>query len=100
MDREEIQAFLKQLIGSDNVYFQPPVSIVMRYPCIVYNRTKVKVKRANGLAYGYDIAYTVTLISKDPDDTIFSKLVELPKSSFDRHFTAEQLNHDIFTIFF
>lgn len=100
MDRADIQILLETLLGSNNVYFQPPASKEMAYPCIVYNRTKANIKRADGIPYGYDIGYTLTLISKNPDDPTFSKLINLPKCSFDRHFTAEQLNHDIFTIFF
>ena len=34
--RLDLQKLLVELLGSDNVYFQPPPSVQMNYPAIVY----------------------------------------------------------------
>ena len=37
--RYELHEFLCEILGSRNVYFQPPESVKMKYPAIVYERT-------------------------------------------------------------
>ena len=34
--RLDLQTFLEELLKSKNVYFQPPESVKMKYPAIVY----------------------------------------------------------------
>ena len=36
--RLELQDLLETVLGSQYVYFQPPATLRMRYPCIVYAR--------------------------------------------------------------
>ena len=38
--RYELHEFLCEILGSRNVYFQPPESVKMKYPAIVYERTE------------------------------------------------------------
>ena len=35
-NRLDLQALLEDLLGSRNVYYQPPESVKMNYPAIVY----------------------------------------------------------------
>lgn len=46
------------------------------------------------------MAYTVTVITKDPDSDIRSKIAALPYCAFDRWYATDGLNHDAFTLFF
>ncbi len=39
--------FLVSLLGSDNVYFQPPPTVKMQYPCIVYKRDYLNTEFAD-----------------------------------------------------
>jgi len=98
--RSELQALLEALLGSDNVYFQPPTNTIMQYPCIVFKRDRESVQHADNRRYRHTKGYQVTIITKDVDSDIPEKVAELPLCSFDRFFTAENLNHDVYILFF
>lgn len=98
--RAELQSLLVEILGSDQVYFQPPPSVQMQYPCIVYRRDYMDVKHADNRPFNRRMRYQVTVIDRDPDSVIPDKIAELPLCSFDRFYTAENLNHDVFKLFF
>jgi hypothetical protein len=98
--RLELQAILVELLGSPNVYFQPPPTIQMSYPCIVYKRDDENSKFADNLPYSRKKRYQVTVIDRDPDSEIPDKVAQLPSCIFDRFYTAENLNHDVYQLFF
>lgn len=98
--RLELQTLLKSILGSNNVYFQPPPTVKMEYPCIVYSRDSIDTKHANDKPYSLTRRYSVMFISKDPDSDIVEKLANLPLCSYDRFYTADNLNHDVFKLFF
>lgn len=97
-NRLDLQTTLEGILGSRNVYFQPPASIKMKYPAIVYARKTVAVRRANDTIYSQLPEYELTLIDPDPDSEFIDKLLQLPYCRFDRHFTSDNLNHDVFSI--
>lgn len=99
-NRLDLQALLEGVLKSENVYFQPPASINMNYPCIVYSRNSVKSEFANNSTYTSKKSYTVIVMDKNPDSKIPDKIEALPYCSFDRHYTADNLNHDVFTLFY
>ena len=82
------------------MYFQPPSSVSMKYPAIVYSLNDVVNNHANNSVYSQSIAYTVTVIDKNPDSEYVKKVSKLPLCSFDRHYTANNLNHDVYTLYF
>ena len=98
--RFDLQALLVIISGTDNVYFQPPPTIQMKYPCIVYQRDYELVNHANDLPYKRRKRYSVTVIDRDPDSAIPDKIAELPLCVFDRFYTADNLNHDVYKLFF
>lgn len=98
--REELQTELEALLGSKNVYYQPPPSILMNYPAIVYRRDDIRNLHADNLPYRQGHLYDVTVIDEDPDSEIVIKVSKLPRCRFDRHFTADELNHDVFTLYY
>lgn len=98
--RIELQALLEQVLGNRNVYFQPPESVKFDYPCIVYERSNMRIDSANNKEYRKYKRYTVTVIDEDPDSEIPDKLQDLNYCDFDRHFTLDNLNHDVFTLYF
>ena len=92
---------LRELIGNSNVYFQPPESIKLKYPCIIYKREDMDVKRADNLAYHKTNCYDVTIISKDPDYYLFDEIMdEFPMCRFGRPYTYDNLNHRTYTIYY
>lgn len=98
--RVELHQILTDILGSANVYFQPPESLKLKYPCIVYERRGVFKDHADNLGYRMLKNYQLTYMDEDPDSDIPDKLLQLPKCSFDRHFASDNLNHDTFTIYF
>lgn len=91
--------YLKNKTGVENLYFQPPESIKMQYPAIVYSISRVDNKFAMNNNYLQFIAYQVIVIDKNPDSDIFKKMSRLPKCAFNRSYTVDNLNHFVFTIY-
>lgn len=83
-----------------NVYFQPPETIKIKYPCIVYSLDDVDIDYSDNLPYMVTKRYQLTVITKDPDSTIKDDVILLPKCSFVRAFTSDNLNHYVFQIYY
>jgi hypothetical protein len=98
--RLNLQTLLETLLGSRNVYYQPPESVKMSYPAIVYSRNSIDNTHANNAVYGQSLSYEITVIDKNPDSEIVTRVSRLPRCRFDRHFTSGNLNHDVFTLYF
>lgn len=98
--RLQLQAQLVTILGSSNVYFQPPSNLRMEYPCIVYRRDSATTEHADNKPYSYKKRYIVTHIARNPDSDIPEKIAELPTCVFDRFYTADNLNHDVYKLFF
>lgn len=98
--RLELQALLENILGSRNVYYQPPASVLMKYPAIVYSRYDIENFHANNGVYGQVTAYQVTVIDKNPDSEYVKKISTLPLCMYDRHYVSDNLNHDVFTLYY
>lgn len=98
--RPNLQTMLEELLGSRNVYFNPPESVKMRYPAIVYARKGIDNVHANDSVYKQSTSYEVTVIDSNPDSEIVEKVSKLPTCKFDRHFKSANLNHDVFTLYY
>lgn len=98
--RIELQELLEKLLGSENVYFQPPTNKKMQYDCIRYSRIKIKPDYADNIPYNLHDCYQVIAIYKDPDSDLPHKIAMLPMCSHNRHYTADNLNHDVFTLYY
>lgn len=82
-----------------NVYFQPPASISMEYPCIVYGYSDEIVRDADNSKYFTHDAYAITLITKHPlPDEEMSALSDLPYCRFQRRYTDDNLYHFAYSI--
>jgi hypothetical protein len=93
---------LHELLESfvDNVYFQPPTNITLEYPCIVYKRDYAETKYADNTPYDHIVRYMVTVIDRDPDSDIPRQVALMPMSIFNRFFTVDNLNHDVYRVFY
>lgn len=96
--RLDLQELLEDVTA--NVYFQPPTNVKLVYPCIIYKRDDEDAKYAGNTLYKHTKRYQVTVIDRDPDSTLPDTVRNLPLCSFDRHFTADGLNHDVFNLYF
>lgn len=89
------------ILGTMNVYFQPPSSVKMKYPCIRYKKAKPDLKRANDKIYGKTNRYEVTVIDYDPDSNIPDKILEhFQMCSWDREYSSDNLNHTVLTLYY
>jgi hypothetical protein len=93
---------LHELLESfvDNVYFQPPTNITLEYPCIIYKRDYAETEFADNAPYNHVIRYMVTVIDRDPDSDIPGKVASMPLCLFNRFYTVDNLNHDVYRVFF
>lgn len=107
MDRRlQLHSILCKILGCPErgdecrAYFQPPASIQMEYDCIRYVRSKISTDYANNRPYNLHDCYQLTLIYRDPDSDLPHKIAMLPMCVHDRNYTADNLNHDVFTIYY
>lgn len=99
-NRLDLQAMLEEILGSRNVYFQPPESVKMKYPAIVYSRSNIKNDFADNTVYMQSHMYQLIVIDEDPDSKIVQDISAIPTCKFNRHYTSDNLNHDVFTIYY
>lgn len=100
-NRLEFDARLREAIGNSNVYFQPPETIKLKYPCIIYELFDINVRHADNRSYMKNDAYNVTIITKDPDYPLIEDILDLfDMARFNRFYTADNLNHYIYTIYY
>lgn len=98
--RLELHEELCELLGTRQVYFQSPESIKMEYPAIVYGLDSIENSFANGGVYLSMRKYSVTVIDEDPDSPIVDKVLVLPTCRHNRHYEKDNLNHDVFTLYY
>lgn len=100
-NRLELHQKLIDLLGNSNVYFQPPESVRMKYPCIVYTRQNGDSRFANNKTYIYCNRYQVSYIDTNPDSDFHTRMIEaFPKCTYTNHFVTDNLNHEIFDLYF
>lgn len=98
--RLELHEALCKVLGSRNVYFQPPEDIKMNYPAIVYSRDSIDNTFANDDVYNQQRSYQLTVIDRDPDSEIVDRVSLMKMCTHNSHFTVDNLNHDVFTIYY
>lgn len=98
--RVKLQQILEEILGSKNVYYQPPENVSMNYPAIRYSKEGIDSKFANNSKYINTKRYQITLIDRRPDNSAIDKILNLPLSSYDRHFISDNLHHDVITIYY
>lgn len=98
--RLELQDMLEAIVPPPAVYFQPPESLKMSYPCIRYERDGSGNQDADNLPYRTAKRYQVTVIDRNPDSPLPDLVENLQYCEFDRWFAADNLNHWVYTLFF
>ena len=72
----------------------------MKYPAIVYSRSKMEKVRANNKTYILNHVYDITVIDRNPDSPIAEEILKLDHSEYDRQFCVNGLNHITITLYF
>lgn len=99
-NRIKLQSILENVLKSRNVYFQPPPSIKMSYPAIVYSLSNIDLDRANDISYHKKNRYQIIFITKNPEDPVIEKILDLPFTSFNSSYVSDNLYHYSYTIFY
>lgn len=98
MNRARLSEILHSLCN--NVYFQPPETIKLTYPCIIYEERTGDTMFADDYPYRFTKCYTITYIDSNPDSTIPEQIAMLQMCREDRKFTSDNLNHTVFILYF
>lgn len=98
--RLELQTKLENVLGSKNVYFQPPESLKLSYPAIVYSMSGMTRKHADDKEYIRRKRYEITVIDKRPDNPAIDAILQFPYSYYDRPYKADNLYHDSISLYF
>lgn len=98
--RVDLQVYLEFLLGSDQVFFQPPSNTRMQYPAIVYSRDSLDTVFADNAPYRHQSRYEVIVMDHDPDSEIPTKITAMPMSRFVRSYSADGLNHTVINLYF
>jgi hypothetical protein len=100
LQREHLDDILRGIEGVDHVYYQPPTSMHLKYPCILYKLSGYDKRYANGGRYISWPEYDVTIIDYNPESILQKRFMDLGTDvdsncyvQFNRFFTADNLNH-------
>lgn len=98
--RLNLQLLLEELLENRNVYFQPPESVKMKYPAIVYALEDIENTHADNGVYSSQKKYSVIVIDDDPDSPFVDMVATLPTCRFNRYYASDNLNHWVFSLYF
>lgn len=98
--RLQLQTALEAILGSRNVYFQPPSSVKMKYPAIVYELGDIRPTYADDGAYLFKRQYKLTVIDSNPDSSLPDAVLQMPYCRFDRNYKSDNLNHTAYTLYY
>lgn len=96
--RIELQNLLEKLLDSREVYYQSPGNN-MNYPAIKYSKSNIQTSYADDKKYSNMTRYEIIVIDRLPDNPVINDILDLSYSSFDRHYKADNLNHDVITLY-
>ena len=97
--RIDLHNLLLELAGP-NVYYQIPSNMKMKYPAVKYERGKIDNNHADNIVYSQNTSYTITVISKNPDEPIVEKISKIPTCEYDRDYIIDNLYHTVFKIYY
>lgn len=98
--RMDLQVLLETLLGSTNVYYQPPETLKINYPAIIYSKLRIDTEKADDSTYLKNTRYNIIVVDKKPDNPVIDKLLGLQYCSYDRHYISDKLNHDSLTLYY
>lgn len=100
-NRLKLHEELVEILGTRNVYFQPPENVKMKYPCIVYDKENIDTNFADDKPYKNRVRYSVTVIDKNSESETAEKILShFPLCTYSKHYTADNLNHDSLILYY
>ena len=98
--RVELDRILRSTLGTSNVYFDPPESFKLKYPCIVYSLGSHYEVFADDKRFINMKRYTLTYITQNADDPMVDTLEQLRYCHLSRPYVADGLFHYAYDIYF
>ena len=100
-NRVLLEEKLRSILGSNNVYFQPPSNRTIEYPAIIYSLNDVKTISADNNTYAQHTSYNVVVVDYKPNSVIADKISKLPMCRLrSSPYVSNNLNHFPFTLFY
>lgn len=100
LKRVDIQEKFKFLLGSDNVYYQPPANLKMKYPAIVYSLDGLDVKRFDNTRLINKNCFSVTHIYRNESENLVETMLKnFEYISFDNRSIVDGIYNDHYTIY-
>lgn len=101
LETSRLELHNKFLDFVDNAYFQPPESVRLVYPCIVYELYRLNQRFADDKQYRKLPCYSVTVIDKEQDiDWIDVILNSFEYCALERVYNADNLAHYSFILYY
>lgn len=100
--RLKLHQTLCDILGSKNVYYDPPENVKMQYDCIVYSLSQVEQAYANNFTYARTPGYLLTIITRTPEaqTRIVDALMKTcPYVGWDRAYVVDHLHHAVVSIY-
>lgn len=99
--RLQLHEKLCEILGTRNVYFQPPESIKIKYDAIVYKVQDRNDLRADDAQYRNLIGYEVSYITRNPDSSIPDTILQsFTYVTHNNTLVVDNLHHEVFTIYY
>jgi hypothetical protein len=101
IQRDILHNKLKTVPGIKEVYFQPPSTKKLEYPCIVYQFEGYEERYGNNSEYLSWPKYSVTVIDHDVESMIPRYMKAIRGKyivSLNRFFVSDNLNHWVFNL--
>ena len=88
-------------IGVENVYIDPPENLIMKYPCARVRLNSGRIRFADNRAHIFTPSWEIIHIGYEPDDEMVLKIVNaFQRITYQRHYTADNLHHNSFTLYY
>ena len=97
--RQKLHKQLELALGSKRVYYQPPPSVKLEYPCIIYSKTDRELLRADDSVYKSFDRYQVVVLYTDPDLEATDHVLSLPWATYNRHYAVNNVYHDVLYVY-
>lgn len=99
--RLTLQQKLSDIFETSNVYFNPPETLKLNYPCVIYSRENGRSLRADNISYIFKLKYQIMYIGKDvnPEALIKKAMISFKTIEYDRHYFSNGLSYDVFNLY-
>jgi hypothetical protein len=88
--------------NTGKVYFQPPSSVQLNYPCWVVERSKVYQPKANDKTYLFRPGYKCMYMNCDEPDPEVLEMISrrYERCQYQNHYVVDNVHHDVFLIYY